>query len=118
MSFSDISLVYIVRRFFFCIYNFFHHWYVDGSRAIGRRFMAAMTRADQTLAVAITLRHFFEPLYKDYSVVGRIMGIIFRTFRVIIGSAIYVVLAAAFAAVYIVWLAIPAVIIFYALTNR
>ena len=118
MSFSDISLVYIVRRFFFRIVNFFHHWYVDGSREIGRRFMAAMTRADQTLAIAITLRHFFEPLYKDYSVVGRIMGIFFRTIRVIIGSVIYLLFAAAFAALYIIWLAIPAVIIFYAITNR
>ncbi len=118
MSFSDISLIYIVRRFFFRIYNFFHHWYVDGSRAIGRRFMATMTRADQTLAVAITLRHFFEPLYKDYSIVGRIMGVIFRTLRIAIGSVAYLFLAALFAAAYIVWLAIPAIIIFYAITSH
>lgn len=118
MDLTDISVVYVIRRFFFRIYNFFHHWYADGSRAVGRRFMAVMTRADQTLAVAITLRHFFEPLYKDYSIVGRIMGVVFRTLRVLVGAVIYLFLAAAFAVIYLVWLAIPVVILFYAVTNR
>jgi hypothetical protein len=115
---ADISVVYVVRRFFFRIYNFFHHWYFDGSLAIGRRFMATMTRADQTLAVAITLRHFFEPLYKDYSIVGRIMGIIFRTLRILVGAVCYLFLAAVFAALYLAWLAIPVTILYYAITNH
>ena len=87
---------------------------MDGSRVIGRRFMATMTAADQSFAVAITLRHFFEPLYKDYTIIGRIMGIFFRSVRVVIGGALYLVLAIAFAIVYVIWLAIPAIILFYA----
>lgn len=73
--------------------------------------MSTLTAADQSFAVAITLRHFFEPLYKDYSAIGRILGIFFRTVRVVIGGICYLVLALAFAAVYLVWLAIPAFII-------
>ncbi len=76
--------------------------------------MAIMTTADQSFALAITLRHFFEPLYKDYSVIGRILGIVFRSARLAIGGAFYLVLAAAFAIVYLIWLAIPAVILIYA----
>ena len=86
---------------------------MDGSRVIGRRFMATLTAADQSFAVAITLRHFFEPLYKDYSVIGRILGIIFRTVRVAIGAVFYLILAFVFAVAYLIWLAIPAIIIFY-----
>jgi hypothetical protein len=113
----DFSVVYLARRLLYRFLDFFHHWYVDGARAIGRRFMTTLTAADQSLAVAITLRHFFEPLYKDYSVIGRILGIVFRSFRVAIGGAFYVLLAVAFAVVYIIWLAIPAVIIFYVAKN-
>jgi hypothetical protein len=113
----DFSVVYLVRRFFYRFLDFFHHWYIDGSRAFGRRFMATLTAADQSFAVAITLRHFFEPLYKDYSIIGRILGIFFRTVRVVIGGACYLILAAAFAIVYLVWLAIPAIILFYAAKN-
>ena len=81
---------------------------------IGRRFMGAITAADQSFAVAITLRHFFEPLYKDYSVIGRILGIVFRAARVAIGGIFYILIALLFAIIYLVWLAIPAVILFYA----
>jgi len=113
----DFSIVYLGRRFLYRAGDFFHHWYVDGSRVFGRRFMSMMTSADQSLAVAITFRHFFEPLYKDYTVIGRILGVIFRTFRIAIGGVIYLFIAAVFVAIYLIWLAIPAVIIFYALKH-
>lgn len=113
----DFSVVYLARRLLYRFLDFFHHWYVDGSRAIGRRFMATLTAADRSFAVAITLRHFFEPLYKDYSVIGRILGIVFRSVRVAIGAVCYLILAVVFAAVYVIWIAIPAVIIFYALKH-
>ena len=56
--------------------------------------MVTLTAADQSFAVAITLRHFFEPLYKDYSIVGRVLGIVFRSARVVIGGVCYLFLAA------------------------
>ncbi len=113
----DFSIVYVARRFFYRVLDFFHHWYIDGSRLIGRQFMAAMTAADQSLAVAITLRHFFEPLYKDYSVIGRILGIVFRTFRILIGGIFYLFLVLLFAFAYVVWLAIPVIILSYVIKN-
>ena len=113
----DFSVIYLARRFLYRFVDFFHHWYVDGSRAIGRHFMTTITAADQSFAVAITLRHFFEPLYKDYSPVGRIMGVVFRTFRVIIGGAAYLVISLIYALVYLAWLSIPSIIIFYVAKN-
>jgi hypothetical protein len=113
----DFSIVYLAWRLLYRFLDFFHHWYIEGSRAFGRRFMATLTAADQSFAVVITLRHFFEPLYKDYSIVGRIMGIVFRSVRVLIGSVCYFFLALAFAIAYVTWLAIPAIIIFYAAKN-
>jgi len=110
----DFALVYLIQRFFYRIFDFFHHWYIDGSRAIGRSFMGALTKADQSLALKITIRHFFEPLYKDYSVIGRILGVIFRAGRILVGAVVYVFLLAVFLAVYLVWVALPFVIFYYA----
>lgn len=76
--------------------------------------MAALTSADQSLALKITLRHFFEPLYKDYSAIGRILGVIFRTGRILIGLAAYIFVTAFFLLVYLIWIAIPFAILYYA----
>jgi len=113
----DFALFYVVQRFFYRIFDFFHHWYIDGSRVIAHQFIDTLESADQTLALRITLRHFLEPLYKDYSVIGRILGIVFRTGRVIIGAVLYLFIAIIFAIAYLVWVAIPAVILFYVARN-
>ena len=114
----DFALAYLVRRFFYRFFDFFHHWYVDGSRAFERRFILTLQSVDQTVALRITLRHLAEPLYKDYTVIGRILGIIFRSGRILIGLVFYVFIVIAFVIAYLIWLAIPAIIIFYAATGR
>ena len=110
----DFAPVYLVQRFFYRLADLFHHWYVDGSRAIGHRFIATLEEADRSLAVKITIQYLFRPLYGDYTLVGRILGIIFRTARILIGAAIYAVIALLFLLFYLAWLAAPVVIIFYA----
>lgn len=110
----NFSVVYLAERFFYRIFNFFHHWYMDGSRAIGRSFMAAIASADRSLALRVTVRHFFEPLYKDYTIIGRILGVVFRTCRVAIGLVAYLVIAACYILAWAVWVLIPALIIYYA----
>jgi hypothetical protein len=113
----DFFPVYLVQRFIYRIYDFLHHWYIDGSRAIAHRFISALESADRSFAVKITLIHFFEPLYKDYSGVGRVVGVIFRAGRIVIGSIAYLVITIFFAVVYVAWLAIPAVILYYAVRS-
>lgn len=110
----DFSVVYLAQRLVYRIAGFFKHWYVGGSHVIGRRFMATLASADRSFAVAITVRHFFEPLYKDYTVIGRILGVVFRTGRILIGGMVYLVIVIIYAAIYLVWLAIPAAILFNA----
>ncbi len=106
---------YLIERFFYRLADFFHHWYVDGSRAIGRHFMEAITAADRSLALRVTARYFFQPLYRDYSFIGRILGIAFRSVRIAIGLAVYAAVAVLFLAFYLAWVAAPAALLFYAL---
>ena len=110
----DFAPAFLLQRFWYRFCDFFHHWYVDGSRAIGHRFIAALEDIHRTLAVRITVRHFFQPLYRDYTFVGRLLGIFFRTCRIVIGVAVYLLIIVLFALFYLAWLATPALIIFYA----
>jgi len=112
----DFAPVYLAYHLAERIFAFIHDWYVDGSRAIARKFINTLERMDRGFAVKITLRHFFQPLYKDYTIVGRVLGVIFRSFRILIGLAVYLVVAAFFALAYVVWVAVPAGLAIYALT--
>lgn len=110
----SFSLAYLIARFFYRMMDFFHHWYIHGSRMIGRWAFAVFERLDRVFAVQITLRYFFHPLYKDYSIVGRILGIIFRSARVLIGVAVYLMLSPFFLVLYVAWVAIPPLILWNA----
>ena len=114
---DNFALGYLIHRFFYRIADFFRHWYMDGSRVIAHRFISTLEEIDQTFAVRITLRYFFQPLYKDYSVIGRILGVVFRTGRILIGGAIYLVITLLFLAFYLIWVAVPAGIIFFVVKN-
>lgn len=109
----DFAFIYIIQRFFYRFLDFFHHWYVDGSRFIAHTFLSALTEMDKTFAVGITIGHFFEPLYKDYSIVGRILGIVFRFGRIVIGGVVYCVAAFICLCLYLIWIAIPVALIIY-----
>lgn len=110
----NIAAVYLLHRFFYRLTDFFYHWYMDGSRFLFHAFISTLERLDRIFAVKITLRHFFEPLYQDYSVIGRIVGVVFRTLRISLGFGAYVLVGAVFSAIYGAWLALPVVIIGYA----
>ncbi len=110
----DFSVTYLLVRFVYRIYAFFHHWYIDGSAAFGRRLMASLAAADRLFALRVTIRHFFEPLYKDYTIVGRILGVIFRTGRLAIGAIADFAIAGCFILAYALWLAVPFLTLYYA----
>lgn len=109
----NFALGYLVGRAFYRLGEFFHHWYVDGSRAVADSFIGVLANLDRTFAVVITLHHFFEPLYGDWSVIGRILGVIFRSVRIALGSVIYMVVAFVYLAGYLVFLAIPLLTLAY-----
>ncbi len=110
---SDFAIGYLIERFFFRLGDFFHHWYADGSRRLTHGFISFLERLDQRLALRITLRYFFQPLYKDYTIIGRILGPIFRLFRSLIGIVVYFVCGIVFFAIYLAWLAIPVAILYW-----
>lgn len=103
---------YLISHFFFHIGEFLRHWYARSLKIYTGWVVDRLEEVDYYLAWRETARHFFEPLYKDYSILGRLLGIIFRTLRLLVGSAVYGVLFAAFLCVYLTWLLIPPYLVF------
>ncbi|MBI4085710.1 MAG: hypothetical protein HY433_00470 [Candidatus Liptonbacteria bacterium] len=114
----NFSLIYLANRFFYRLFDFFHHWYVDGSRVFFHHFISFLERLDRYFAVKITVRYFFRPLYGDYTIMGRVLGVFFRSARILIGSAVYLFFSAIFLVVYFLWLLVPAILILYVIRAK
>ncbi len=114
----NFSLTYLAGRFFYRIFDFFHHWYVDASRLFFHKLVSFLEGLDQAIALRVTLKYFFQPLFKDYTVIGRILGVVFRTGRAAIGAFVYFVIIAIFVSAYMLWLIAPVVLIYYVFSAK
>lgn len=111
---GTFALSYLVQLGLARIVGFFRHWYRDGSLAFLRAYKRYSRSLEDTVASRAMLHLLFRPLYGDYSVVGRIIGPIFRVGRLLGGATVHLVLAVAFGIVYLAWVALPPSIIVYA----
>ena len=90
-------------------------WFVLKPKAILNLLVEIIKDLDKNFAVAINFKLILKPLYKDYSFIGRIIGPIFRFFRVLVGGIIYLLIALVFSLVILVWILILPFIIYQAL---
>lgn len=109
---------YLIKRFLFRIKEFLRHWYVKSGKIYWNFIINQFEKIDYKLAWKITIKNIFKPLYKDYSVMGYILGFIFRSLRVVFSSIVYVIYFVFALGLYILWLLMPAVVIYGALTNQ
>jgi len=109
----DFSLVYLAGRFLYRIREFIFDWYVGSFRRVSHAAVSFLERLDQGIAWRITLRNLFQPMYQDRSIIGRILGLFFRSGRLSIGSIIYAVIIVIALAIYILWDLIPIYIIWF-----
>lgn len=107
--------VYLVNRFFYRLKEFLRHWYGSSFYIISHKTINLLERLDRFFALRISVRYWLRPLYQDYTMIGYIMGFLFRSVRILAGSIFYFLIIAAAAAVYLVWAAIPVYIIFRAI---
>jgi len=99
--------IYIFNRFLYRIKEFFRHWYVKSFFIYTHFVISLLEKIDRYFAFKITLRHLFVPLYLDRSVIGYILGFIFRLGRLIFGGTVYLLIIPAAVFFYLVWLGIP-----------
>lgn len=108
----NFSLVYLGNRFFYRIFDFIHDWYLGSFLYIGRHTINFLESLDQAFGLRVTIRNIFEPLYQDHTIVGHILGFIFRSLRILIAAFIYFFVASLAGTIYFIWALIPIFIIF------
>lgn len=108
---------YLVGRFIYRVSDFLRHWYWHSMRIYSNRVLDLLEAVDYRLAWRITLKNLFEPLYKDYTAMGYVLGFSFRALRLCIGGLIYLFVFAVAIALYAVWIAIPAYLIFKTISS-
>ncbi len=108
---------YLTRKLWDGIFGFVRHLYVDGFRVVAGITIEFLSALDGTFAVKINLRFLFTPLYQDRSFIGYVLGFLFRTFRVLIGGAVYLVIALFAAGAYVAWAAVPIFLVYKIITS-
>lgn len=107
MTFAPI---YIAYRFFYVIGLFSRHWYIDSFYVFIKYSRSLFLRMDRVIAARVTLLNFFKPLYQDYTILGYIYGFIFRSLRLLVGAAVYLLLGALAIFLFGMWLLIPVIL--------
>ena len=100
-------LVYLGRQFVFRVTEFLRHWYFGGYRVYVGFWMRLLEDLDYTFAWRLTFLHLFQPMYGDYTFVGRILGPFFRLGRLLVASVLYVVIFVVAGVGYVVWALVP-----------
>lgn len=113
----SFSLVYLANRFAYRVYSFIEHWYLGGLLFFARKTINFLEYLDRSFALKVTFRYWLKPLYQDYSVIGYILGFIFRSGRLLAGGFIYILTIAVGAGIYCLWALFPVYIIIKGFTS-
>lgn len=112
MELNSVSLVYIFKLFLKRILDFFKHWYIDGFLKAVIWTYGILESLDKKLALRITFKNWFQPLYQDYSFIGYLWGFIFRTARIILSLLIYGFLIIVAVLLFLFWISAPIFVIY------
>lgn len=91
---------------------FFRRWYIDFSRAYWARVIERATFFDKAFAIKIMWKTLLQPLWGDYTPIGRIMGFFFRTARILAAVPFFFLYFGAAFLVWAAWLMVPAYLMF------
>lgn len=103
----DIFLVYLFDRFIYRISHFIRHWYVDSFVTYSHFVVSWLERLDQVIALKVTWRNLFQPMYQERNIFGYVFGFVFRSIRLVIGIIVYGAILCLAIAVFSAWAVIP-----------
>ncbi len=91
------------------IISFFSFWYVRSSKAFWNKEILFIKGIERDIGVLINLKLVFQPIFGDYSYMGRVIGPIFRLGRVFVGLFIVLVSIIIVLVIYLIWILLPPV---------
>ena len=102
----DFGLLY---RFLKGLRNFLYFWYIKSSGDFWRSEISFIKGIERDIGIIINLKLITQPIFGDYTYIGRIIGPIFRLGRVIFGVIMVSFSLCLVAALYFFWILLPPV---------
>ena len=99
------------------IFDFFYFWYVTSSGDFWRREIVFIRQVERDIGIMINLKLITQPIFGDYTAMGKVIGPVFRLGRVLFGCAVVAFSALTIVALYIFWLLLPIVALLMVLEN-
>jgi len=103
---------YLFISFFRLFSDFLKHWYLDVFAFFYEKWWQTLKSLDRFFALPLTFKYYFYPLYSDYTWTGRLMGLFWRTVRLISGLLLYFFISLVFVVLYLFWSALLPYLIF------
>ncbi|MBZ1348773.1 MAG: hypothetical protein KY053_00860 [Candidatus Liptonbacteria bacterium] len=108
------AIFYLGNQIFLILFDFLKNWYFSSFSIWSRLVISILEKLDHYLALKITLKYFFAPLYQSFDLAGYLLGIFFRGFRVLTALILYAAIILIFVVGYLIWLLIPFFLIYKA----
>lgn len=110
-------LYYCITRLKRGFFGFFEGWYKDGTSFFIAFFFSVIKRIDRVLALKITIRYFFTPLYNDRTFLGYILGVVLRSGRILVAVPIYLFVTIGMLSLTLVWMLVPIFFVYKIVTT-
>jgi len=110
-------IIYLLEKTFVNIKDFFWRWYIKSALTYFSGVIEILRMLDRKFAWKVNLKNIFQPLYKDYSFLGYILGIFLRTGRILTALFTYGILLIASIFIFGIWCLILPVLFLYFLGN-
>ena len=93
------------------ISKFAYEWYFTDTKGFWKGVIKFIRIMDGGFGVMANIYNWTSPLYGDYSYVGRAVGPLFRTFRIIGGGIFYIGVFIFAIGLYILWFILPILVV-------
>ncbi len=87
--------------------GFFIFWYYQGLLWFWRKAIEIISNFEATFAVRLMFKHITEPIFQDYTRAGRLLGILIRLLRIVVGLLFYLAIIIIFSIMAIIWVLLP-----------
>ena len=87
-------------------------WYTAGALRAARYSAGVVAGAARSFGVRVWLKNLFRPMYGQYDFASRIISFFMRLAMIVYYSAVLLVLSAVMAALFLLWLAIPGIVVY------
>lgn len=99
------------------ISKFAYEWYFVDSKGFWGGVIKFIKIMDRDFGVVANVYNWTSPLYGDYSYIGRAIGPLFRTFRILVGLAFYAAIFLFALFLYALWLVLPLLVAAMVIVN-